>query len=131
MVSPNIPNIAFYRPQDKSGELRGVDDEQPSVAQPDVEAADVDADDVEGDEVGNETGNHVSVSDHEVSFHPQSRSFRNISVASDRAGRSNVDKPEAAPRHELIENTFAGSADLTGVSSIEAQVMMKYQGPAD
>lgn len=128
MVSPNIPNIAFYRPQDKSGELRGVDDEQPSVAQPDVEAADVDADDVEGDEVGNETGNHVSVSDHEVSFHPQSRSFRNISIASDRAGRSNVDKPEAAPdkpRHELIENTFAGSADLTGVSSIDAQVMMK------
>ena len=127
MVSPNIPNIAFYRPQDKSGELRGVDDEQPSVAQPDVEAADVDADDVEGDEVGNETGNHVSVSDHEVSFHPQSRSFRNISIASDRAGRSNVDKPEAAPdkpRHELIENTF-GSADLTGVSSIDAQVMMK------
>ena len=127
MVSPNIPNIAFYRPQDKSGELRGVDDEQPSVAQPDVEAA-VDADDVEGDEVGNETGNHVSVSDHEVSFHPQSRSFRNISIASDRAGRSNVDKPEAAPdkpRHELIENTFAGSADLTGVSSIDAQVMMK------
>ena len=128
MVSPNIPNIAFYRPQDKSGELRGVDDEQPSVAQPDVEAADVDADDVEGDEVGNETENHVSVSDHEVSFHPQSRSFRNISIASDRAGRSNVDKPEAAPdkpRHELIENTFAGSADLTGVSSIDAQVMMK------
>ena len=128
MVSPNIPNIAFYRPQDKSGELRGVDDEQPSVAQPDVDAADVDADDVEGDEVGNETGNHVSVSDHEVSFHPQSRSFRNISIASDRAGRSNVDKPEAAPdkpRHELIENTFAGSADLTGVSSIDAQVMMK------
>lgn len=128
MVSPNIPNIDFYRPQDKSGELRGVDDEQPSVAQPDVEAADVDADDVEGDEVGNETGNHVSVSDHEVSFHPQSRSFRNISIASDRAGRSNVDKPEAAPdkpRHELIENTFAGSADLTGVSSIDAQVMMK------
>ena len=112
---------------DRSGEAQEVGEAQPSDVD-DVDEDDDDDDDVV--EVDKETGKPVTDSENEVSFHPQLRNASKIvGNLSDVTGRISVDKPEAVPakpRHELIENSFAGSADFTGMSSIDAQVRTFY-----